>query len=173
MYFTLGTVHNSRVDLFALAIEALRDEPVNTIITVGRDQDPAQFGPQPAHVRIERYIPNSLLLPRCDVMINCASMNSLRSAFEHALPLVLVPLASDHPLNAARCQELGVARVVDPRTATSEAVRDAVRAVLADARYRANARRLQRELMAMPGMDYAIELLQRLAVERRPIPSLR
>ena len=172
VYMTLGTVYNARLDLFTMAIEALRDEPVNLIVTVGRDQDPAQFGPQPPHLRIERYIPNSLLLPRCNLMINCASMNSLRSAFEDALPLVLLPLAAHHPLNAARCETLGVARVLDPRTATPAALREAVSAVLAEPSYRANVLQLQHEVMAMPGIEQAIELIERLATDRRPIPSL-
>ena len=59
---TLGTVFNTRRDLFATVIMALRDEPVNLIVTVGRDQDPAQFGPQPDSVHVERYIPHSELL---------------------------------------------------------------------------------------------------------------
>jgi UDP:flavonoid glycosyltransferase YjiC (YdhE family) len=172
VYMTLGTVHNARVDLFALVIDALRDEPLNLIITVGRNQDPSQFGPQPAHVKIERYIPQSLLLPRCDLMINCAGMSSLRTAFEHALPLVLLPLASDHPVNAARCETIGVARVLDPRTASPASVRDAVKTVLSDPSYRSHAKQLQQEMMAMPGPERAVALFEQLATERIPIQSL-
>ena len=61
---TLDTNLNTRSDLFATVITALRDEPVNLIVTGGRDQDPERFGPQPATVHIERYIPHSSLLPR-------------------------------------------------------------------------------------------------------------
>ena len=121
VYMTLGTVFNTRHDLFATVIMALRDEPVNLIVTVGRDQDPEQFGPQPDNVHIERYIPHSELLARCDVMINLAGMNSLRSAFEHGVPLVLLPLVAEHAFNAERCAALGMALVLDaddlgPRT---------------------------------------------------------
>src|SRR5581483_10200708 len=69
VYATLGTAFNGRADLFAAFLAGLRDEPVNVVVTVGRDQDPAQFGPQPPHVRIERYVPQTLLLPHCDLVL--------------------------------------------------------------------------------------------------------
>lgn len=165
----LGTVFNARTDLFALAIAALRDEPVNLILTVGRDQDPAQFGPQPANIRIERYIPQSQLLPHCAVVMSCAGLNSVRAAFEHGIPQVLLPIAADHPFTAARCEALGLARVLDHRTATPEAVREAVRAVLADPSYRRNAERIRDEIAALPGPEHAVGLLEQLVREKQPI----
>ena len=50
-------------------------------MTVGRSMDPLQFGPQPDHVRIEQYIPQSLLLPHCDALVFHGGYNSLQSAF--------------------------------------------------------------------------------------------
>ena len=45
--------------LFQAILDGLRDEPVNLILTIGRDQDPDQFGRQPENVHIERYIPRA------------------------------------------------------------------------------------------------------------------
>ena len=169
VYLTLGTVFNARVDLFAVVIAALRDEPVNLIVTVGRDQDPGQFDPLPGNVHVERYIPQSLLLPHCDVMINVAGANSVRSAFEHGVPLVLLPLGPEHAFNAARCQALGMARVLDAKEITPEQVRQAVRQVLGDRAYRENAQRVRDEVARLPGADEAVALLERLAVEKVPL----
>jgi MGT family glycosyltransferase len=166
---TLGTVYNRRADLFAAVIAALREEAVNLIVTVGRDQDPAQFGPQPGNVHIERYIPQSLLLPRCDLMINMGGMNSVRSACEHGVPQVLFPLSAEQAFNAARCAALGMARVLDAGTLTSEAVREAVGAVLRDPAYRENAARVRDEVATMPGPEHAVQLLERLAKEKQPL----
>jgi MGT family glycosyltransferase len=169
VYMTLGTVFNRRTDLFAAAIAALRNEPVNLIATVGHDQDPEQFGPQPETVHIARYIPQSLLLSRCAMMVNIAGMNSVRSAFLHGVPLVLVPLVAEHAYNAARCEALGMARVLDAGTVTPDAIREAVRAVLRDSGYRAHAERVRDEVAAMPGPEYAVALLERLARDKEPL----
>ena len=110
VHATLGTVMGRTSRLFAIIIDALRDEPVNLILTVGRARDPAEFGPQPASVRIERYIPHSLLLPHCDAVITQGSINTVMTTLGHGLPLVLLPLGGDQPANAARCAALAVGR---------------------------------------------------------------
>ena len=55
VYFTLGTIFNLESgDLFARVLAGLRDLPINVIATVGNEIDPAEFGAQPANIRIER-----------------------------------------------------------------------------------------------------------------------
>jgi UDP:flavonoid glycosyltransferase YjiC (YdhE family) len=71
-------------------------------------------------------------------------------------------MGADQPLNGARAEALGIARVLDPVAATPADVRDAVAAVLDEPGYRAAARRLQREFGALPGPEHAVELLERL-----------
>ncbi len=78
-------------------------------------------------------------------------------------------MSADQPENAARCAELGVGVTVGPDARTPEAIRDAVRAVLADATYGTNAERMRDEMAALPGPEYAARLLERLAVEKQPL----
>jgi UDP:flavonoid glycosyltransferase YjiC (YdhE family) len=78
-------------------------------------------------------------------------------------------MGADQPFNAARCESLGVARVLDATFCTPLDVRDAVAAVLAEPSYRDCARRLRDEARTLPGATYAVALLERLATERRPI----
>lgn len=135
IYATLGTQFGALPAgraTFAAILAALRDEPCNLIVTVGRDVDPADFGPQPEHVHIERYIPQGQLLPRCDLVVNHGGFSTITGALSAGLPMVIVPIGADQPLNAACCTVLGVGRVVGPEERTPEAIREAVRAVLAD-----------------------------------------
>jgi MGT family glycosyltransferase len=174
VYFTLGTVFNLESgDLFSRVLAGLRDLPVNLIVTVGPHMDPAEFGPQPAHVRIEQYIPQALLLPHCDVVVSHAGSGSLIGALAHGLPSLLIPMGADQPLNAARCQALGAAHVLDAVTLTSASAREAVSALLADPKYRRAAKRLHDEIVALPGPDHAVTLLERLVVEKTPLISAK
>jgi UDP:flavonoid glycosyltransferase YjiC (YdhE family) len=66
---SLGTVFHRTPGLYEHILEALRDEPIDLILAVGRDQDPTRFGPQPPNVRIERYLPLPHLLPRCALFV--------------------------------------------------------------------------------------------------------
>ncbi|MEV1290353.1 glycosyltransferase [Micromonospora sp. NPDC049679] len=168
VYFTLGTVFNVESgDLFARVLAGLRELPVNLVVTVGREIDPDELGPQPAHVHVERFIPQSVLLPYCDLVVSHGGSGSVLGALAHGLPMVLIPMGADQPHNAARCTELGVARVLDAVRATPASVRDAASAVLADPGFRRAAQRLRDEMAALPGPEHAVRLLERLVTERR------
>ena len=82
-------------------------------------------------------------------------------------------MGADQPLNAVRCRELGVARVLDAVRATAQEVREAVSAVLSDPAYRSAAERVRDEIAALPGPEHAVTLLERLVAERRPLLSTR
>jgi UDP:flavonoid glycosyltransferase YjiC (YdhE family) len=170
VYATLGTSYNRTPGIFDAILTGLRDEPITLIMTLGPGYNPGDFGAQPPpHIHIERYIPQSLLFPHCDLVITHGGSGTVRTAIDHGLPMVIIPIAADQPENAARCAALGLARVVRPDQRTPEVIREAVRAVLNDPRYRQAAERLREEIHALPGLDYAVHLLERLAVERQPL----
>jgi len=170
VYFTLGTVFNVESgDLFERVLAGLRELPINVIATVGREIDPAEFGPQGANIQIVRYIPQPAVLPHCALVVSHGGSGSVIGALAHGLPVVLIPIGADQPYNGARCAELGVARVLDAVEATPETIREAVGAVLADPSYRRNAERLRDEIAALPEPAHAVLLLERLAAEQRPL----
>jgi UDP:flavonoid glycosyltransferase YjiC (YdhE family) len=169
VYLTLGTIFNYWTDIFRAFIEGLRDEPVTLVVTVGRNGDPGQFGPQPEHVRIERYIPQTLLFPRCDLVVTHGGSGTTMAALAHGLPLVVIPISADQPENADRCAALGVARVIQPAELSADLAREAAREVLGNGAYRLAAERMRDEIAALPGPEYAVTLLERLATERQPL----
>jgi UDP:flavonoid glycosyltransferase YjiC (YdhE family) len=164
VYVTLGTIFNLESgDLFERVLEGLRELPVEVVATAGRNLDPAELGPQPANVRIERYLPQAEVLPRCCAVVSHGDSGSILGALAHGLPSVLLPIGADQPQNAARCDELGVARILDALRATAETVRDAVANVLSDPGYRAAAGRIADEIAALPAPEDMVTLLERLA----------
>lgn len=172
VYFTLGTVFNVESgDLFSRVLAGLRDLPINVIATVGREIDPAEFGQQPANIQIARYIPQSAILPQCAAVVSHGGSGSVIGALAQGLPMVLIPMGADQPLNAARCADLGIARVLDAVEATPDTIREAVATLLADPSYRRAAERMRDEIAALPEPAHAVMLLERLAAEKRPLRS--
>jgi MGT family glycosyltransferase len=166
VYVTLGTEVNKEPELYPSVLQTiitgLRDAPVNLIVTLGRDKDPADFGPQPAHVHIELYIPQSLLLPHCDLMVMHGGSNSLLAALEYSVPLVVVPLIADQFFNARVTERIGLGRVVAREELTPARIRAAVDEVLAQQRYKATAVRLRTEMHALPDQHHAVELVEQV-----------
>jgi MGT family glycosyltransferase len=150
-------------------IAGLRDMPINLIVTLGRDKDPADFGPQPEHVHIERYIPQSLLLCRCDLMVMHGGSNSLLAALDLGLPTVVVPLIADQFFNAHVVQNMQLGQVVQRWQLSPTRMRAAVEEVLNDPMYRKNVKQLQAEMQTLPGQHYAVELIERVAANHEPI----
>jgi UDP:flavonoid glycosyltransferase YjiC (YdhE family) len=170
VYVTLGTVYNMESgDLFQRVLAGLRDLAVQVVVTVGRDLDPRELGAPPENVHVERFIPQAVLLPHCDVVVSHAGSGSVLGALTHGLPMVLVPIGADQSLNAGRCRALGVAEVLDAVRATPEMIGAAVSNVLADSKAREVAASIRHEISAMPGPEHAVTLLERLASERAPI----
>lgn len=177
VYLTLGTVfHVESGDLFERAVSGLRELSVDLVVTVGDEIDPAELGPQPGNVRIERFIPQALVLPRADLVVSHGGSGSVIGALIHGRPMVLLAMGADQPLNGARVRALGLGRVLDPIAATPSDIRDAGAAVLADPASRAAAERLRDEITSLPGPDEAVRWVEAVATSGIPLrarPGLR
>lgn len=169
VYVSLGTIFDRGQEVFTAILEGLRDEALNVILTVGNQNDPAALGPQPDNVHVERFIPQSLLLPRCDVVINQGG-TAILEILAHGLPLLVMPQRANQFHNAELCVAAGVARRQLPAEVTAEAVRDDVLALLHDPGHRRRSREVAEEIAAMPHPSECIGLLERLTDEPAPPP---
>jgi UDP:flavonoid glycosyltransferase YjiC (YdhE family) len=156
VYFTLGTIFPMECgDLFTRVLAGLAGRTVT--VSVGPHVDPAELGPQPPGVRVERHVDQAEVLPRCGVMVSHAGSGSVLAALAYGLPSVLLPIGADQPWNADRCAELGVASVLDPVTATPD---DVAAAVAAAPAHREAAARFQHEIARLPGPEEAVAALE-------------
>jgi len=164
VYATLGTVFNSESgDLFERLLLGLADVDAEVLVTVGRDFDPADFGPQPDHVRVERFVPQAEVLRHTDLVVSHGGSGSLMAALAHGLPSVLLPLGADQPHNARRAEQLGLARTLDAASVSPDAIRRTVNDVLHDRTMIDRARRVADEIDRLPGIEQTVPLLEALA----------
>jgi len=162
VYLTLGTVWNRNLDVFRTVIEAVRDEDIALIVTVGRHNDPASLGPQPDDVHVHRYIPQGVLLPRCDAVITHGGSGTTLGALAFGVPLVLLPQGADQYANAERIAAAGAGLQLLKDDVSADAVRDSVRNVLDDASYKHAAERIQAEIHDMPDARDAVTRIETL-----------
>jgi UDP:flavonoid glycosyltransferase YjiC (YdhE family) len=163
VYVTLGTVFPQESgDLFIRIVAGVRDLPVDVVVTVGRELDPAELGKQPPNVRVEQFLPQASVLANCDAVVSHAGSGSVMGALAFGLPSVLLPIGADQPLNADRCVDLGVGRALDSVVSTPIDIAHAVAEVLSDTSYRNAATRIRDEINALPGSEHAADLLEQL-----------
>jgi UDP:flavonoid glycosyltransferase YjiC (YdhE family) len=163
VYATLGTVFNTESgDLFERLLAGLSEVDADVVVTVGRHIDPVELGPQPTHVRVERFVPQDEVLPHADVVVSHGGSGSLMAALAHGLPSVLLPLGADQPHNARRVEELGLGRALDAASAGPEEIRLAVEAALHDADAARRARAMATEIDQLPGVEETVPALTAL-----------
>lgn len=164
VYATLGTVFNDP-GVFAPLLAGLADVPA-ALLTIGRNLDPAALGPVPAHVRVERFVPQADVLPACAAVVAHAGSGSTLAALAHGLPLVLVPQGADQFENAVRVEDAGAGIVVMPEDLTGGAVRSALHRVLDEPSFSNAARRIAAEIASMPRPDEVASAVEEYAAGR-------
>ena len=163
IYLTLGTAFNAPA-AWQLVLEGVRDLPVNVIGTVGPDVDPAVFGPQPAHVVLERYLPQALVLPRVDAVVSHGGSGTTLGALVEGKPMVVLPMAADQFVNADQVVRAGAGLALTPIARTPERIREAIEQVLTYPSYAAAALVLQHEIRAMPAAEMVLaDLVDRVS----------
>ena len=141
-------------------LDGLRDEPLDLVVTVCPNVDPFSLGRQPANVQVERYVPKSLLLPRCSAIVCHGGYGTLLAAIEHAIPVVVVPFGADQPINARSIERLGLGRVIEEEDETAERLRAAVQSVLHEPAPWRNVEQVRDEAATLPPNGEALATLE-------------
>ena len=149
--------------LYRDAVDALAGLDARVLVTVGNDADPAALGALPGHVRVERWVPQSVVMAQASAMVGHGGSGSTLAALAAGVPLALVPLFADQPYNARRVEQLGAGVVIDQDLGGLEA---AVRGLLAAPR---GARAIAAEIAALPPVDAAVASLGAPLAERERV----
>jgi len=149
VYLTLGTMFGN-AEVFLTALAGLAGDDVEVVVTVGAGGDPAALEPVPANARVERFIPQAELLPRCAAVVHHGGSGTMYGSLAHGVPQVVLPQGADNFVNGWLLARCGAGVTIGPEEFGSGAVRDAVRLVLTDPSYAESAARLAEELAALP-----------------------
>ncbi|MDA0169628.1 glycosyltransferase [Solirubrobacter taibaiensis] len=162
VYLTFGTAAPQMgffPGLYRAAIDALAPLPINLLATTGHDRDPADLGPLPANVRVERWLPQADVVRHVRAMVCHGGTGTVRGALAQGVPVAVRPMFADQPHNAERVAELGAGLVIEPGLA---GLAEAVHALLADDRYTARAAEIAADIRALPTVDTAVDVLKKL-----------
>ena len=163
LYATFGTVFNTP-DLFQLVFDAVADLDVRVIATIGMNNEAADMA-IPDNVRTVPFLSQGLILEHADMVVAHGGYGSLTGALKRGLPVLSLPLAPpDNAFNAAQLVKLGAGLALGPDERTPEAIRRSLRRLLDDRKYRDRAGEIAAEIAALPPIDHAAELIERLAM---------
>lgn len=166
VYATLGTVFNKLRSMRGAMLEAVAELDADVLMTVGRDVDPIELGTVPDNVRLESFVPQSVVLARASLVVSHAGLGTMLGAIYHGLPMVVIGIDGDQPVNAHRAAEVGVAVALERNEADAPAILDAANRVLFEPGVRAAARALKHECDSLPPIAEAVAALEDLVAKR-------
>ncbi|KAK43812.1 MULTISPECIES: glycosyltransferase [Burkholderiaceae] len=157
-----GTLSNfDFTQLIRPTLDALADDPSLLVVVTagGRSVDDVP-GSIPSNARIASYLPFEWLLPRVDVFVTNGGYGSVNQALSYGVPIVGAGNSEDKAEVNARVAWAGVGIDLQTNTPTVMALRDAVRKILSDARYRAKARELALEYRRHASNGDVVQILE-------------
>ena len=156
VYISMGTVLHDRPDFYQTCIRALRDEPVDVMISCGSKVDPETLAAP--NVKAYPRVDQLEILSKADVFLTHCGMNSVSESLYMGCPMVLYPQTGEQQAVARRTKELGAGALLTDDTA--DGIRAAVREILKSPSYAAAASACSRDLRACGGAAAAADFLE-------------
>jgi MGT family glycosyltransferase len=159
VYFSLGSLGSSDVELMQRVIDVLATTPHQYIVSKG-----------PLHEEIKladnmwgaEFVPQTKIIPLCDLVITHGGNNTTTEALHFGKPMILLPLFWDQYDNAQRVDELGYGVRLSTYTFTDEELKGAVAKLLGDTELRARLAAAGEEIRRRDGLRKAADLIEQL-----------
>jgi UDP:flavonoid glycosyltransferase YjiC (YdhE family) len=149
VYVTAGTEAAAAQAPWAATIEAIGSLDVDALVTSGPHVD-LSGRPLPPNVRVERFVPQHLVLGRVSVVVSHGGAGTMLAAAAHSIPQLLAPLAADQWENTDAVVGSGAAIACEPDQRTAAFIGAALAGLLHGQTYREAADRVAAEIAAMP-----------------------
>ncbi len=158
VYISMGTVNNDMLPLYRSCIEAVKDAPWQTILSVGKDVDIQALGPLPEQVSVYPAVDQIAVLQKADAFLTHCGMNSASEGLFFGVPLVMLPKTAEQGAVAARTEQLGAGLRL--KNTSPKQIRTALEEVLENPVYREKANTVRQGFLACSGVKGAADKIE-------------
>jgi UDP:flavonoid glycosyltransferase YjiC (YdhE family) len=148
---------------FSAAVGALGRMPVEAVVTMSGKLKPVSRKSGRTNVRIERYVPHELLMPRLSALVTHGGWGSIGRALRFGVPVLVVPFGIDHPTNGMLCERAGVGLTLPIAQVGQGPLRERLEAMLdPNGSMRLASRALSRRIRRVPPEERAASAVMKL-----------
>jgi MGT family glycosyltransferase len=130
VYVSFGSQIYWQPELFALVAEAAAPLGVQLVVSAGELAERGLGERLPGRVIAVPYAPQLQILARARAAVSHGGANSVMEAMAHGVPMLLIPICNDQPVQAHFLAKAGTGLSLDRRGVTVEALRRALIAIL-------------------------------------------
>lgn len=164
VYLSLGTLGSADVELMRRLVSAFADSPHRFIVSKGPRADEFELAD---NMWGEGTVPQTSVIPLCDVVITHGGNNTTTEAMHFGKPMIVLPVFWDQHDNAQRVHELGFGERLDTYRATNAELREALDRIVADQDRRARMAAIGGAIRADDGKRTAADLIERVGRSAR------
>lgn len=166
---TQGTMATDANQLIVPTLQALAEEDVLVVAaTGGKSADELKIN-VPTNARVASFIPFVTLMPYVSVYVTNGGYGGVNIALAHGVPVVSGGITEDKAEVSNRVAYSGVGINLKTATPKPEKIRDSVKKILSDNRYRQKAQQIKAELIRYDAATEAAQLLEKLAITKQPV----
>jgi UDP:flavonoid glycosyltransferase YjiC (YdhE family) len=170
VFVSHGTMF-AREDILEKVIAASKGQNWYLLVSTSRKISPERFAPLPENVTAVQYVPYSKVWPNAAVLMTHGSAGAVLGAIRYGIPPIVTPLEADHLANANAVANINTGIRLSADSATQEEIQQAISESISNSTYRQNAQQLQKELEKMGGAERAADLLEELALSKKPVQN--
>lgn len=159
IYASMGTLQNAVSHVFRNIIDAVRDLPMQVVLSKGGGQVDVA-GPIPENVLLVEKAPQLRLLEKARLVITHAGMNTALECLSHGVPMLCLPVTNDQPGVAKRAEYLGNGRVIPVRKVTTQRLRTELDRMLQEDSFQQKADEFAENLASYDGLEMAAKLIE-------------
>jgi UDP:flavonoid glycosyltransferase YjiC (YdhE family) len=159
IYLTFGTIFNKNAS-FTAALNAAREIDALFVVTTGQSTSTIANESLASNIWLGDYVPQSLLLPLCNIVVSHAGSGTLTGAMSHGLPQLCLPQGADQFRNADALAACGAGISLEGDDVNESSIVNAVQRLLNEVSFCRNAEKLQREITEMPTPDEIMAQLE-------------
>jgi UDP:flavonoid glycosyltransferase YjiC (YdhE family) len=166
VYLSLGSLGCMDVGLMQRIIDLLDRTEHRAIVSMGPLHEELKLGER---MYGEQFLPQTSILPQCDLLITHGGNNTVAEAFNFGLPVIVLPLFWDQYDNAQRVHETGFGRRLASYTFEDKEFLDAVERLLADEGLAQRMAGISAELRGAPGSLKGADLIEQMVRTGAPV----
>ncbi len=161
VYVSLGTLFNADTAFYRTCLDAFAGEPVQLLLSVGRNVSTGALGEPPANVTVCAEVPQLAVLQKARAFVTHGGMNSVSESLSFGVPMVVVPQMGEQATVGRRVEELGAGLYLAKQAVTPAALRTLVRRLLTEPEFRNQAGLVQQSFINAGGLALAANAILR------------
>ncbi|MBD2100079.1 glycosyltransferase [Leptolyngbya sp. FACHB-261] len=162
IYASLGSVQNTKHNLFRDIAAACQGLDAQLVITHGRSMDTEGIEQLPGSPLVVEYAPQLEVISKAGLTITHGGLNTVLDSLTYGVPLVAIPITYEQPGTGARIRWTGTGEVLPVSALSIPRLQAAIQRVLTGDSYLRSAKRLKQEIHEAGGVNQAANIVEQV-----------